>query len=273
MEEINIENWEKCQSKFRELSERRSQLKDKTGIYVSNLLYRGQSNAQWRLATTLERYVGPLISLEDYYRKISLAKAQIETFTKAEWNIPSISDYVEWLQSADFFAKTKIPAYEYMVYLRHHGFPSPLLDWTNSPFIAAYFAFHNIPNGIKNVSIYAYIEHAGKGKSHYGLDPLIATLGPNIRTHARHFLQQCEYTICTMSDGENHYYVCHENVFSENEGEQDLLWKINIPSSERFEVLAYLDSININAFSLFGSEESLMETLALREFHLRERYY
>ena len=273
MEEISVGNWEECQLKFKELSKRRSQLRqDKTRIGVSNLLYRGQSNAQWRLATTLERYVGPLISLEDYYRRICIAKPQIETFTKTKWYIPSLTSYRKCLESVDFFFKTKIPAYEYMVYLRHHGFPSPLLDWTNSPFIAAYFAFHNIPDVIKNVSIYAYLEYAGRGKSHEGMDPLISSLGPNIRTHARHFLQQCEYTICTMSDGENHYYVCHENIFSENDEEQDLLWKINIPSSERFEVLAHLDSININAFSLFGSEESLMETLALREFHLRERY-
>jgi len=34
-------------------------------------------------------------------------------------------------------------------------------------------------------------------------------------------------------------------------------------------VLKILDSYNLNAFSLFGSEESLMETLAARELDLR----
>jgi hypothetical protein len=45
------------------------------------------------------------------------------------------------------------------------------------------------------------------------------------------------------------------------------LWKFNIPSTERLKVLRVLDEYNLNAFSLFGSEESLMETMALRKLY------
>jgi hypothetical protein len=264
--EINVKNWEECQSQFTDLLQYRGSLcQDTERTHISRLLYRGQANSEWKLTTTLERYFKPDVFLEDYYSIISAARPQIESFTSKVWGIP------EYSEPDDFFIGSKLPAYDYMVYLRHHGFPSPLLDWTRSPFIAAFFAFHDVAYEGQAVSIYSHMEWAGRGKTHAGNDPIISGIGPYIITHPRHFLQQSEYTICTVRSNEKHYFAYHESAFSENKEEQDLLWKINIPSSERFKVLSYLDSMNINAFSLFGSEESLMATLALREFYFRTR--
>jgi hypothetical protein len=49
-----------------------------------------------------------------------------------------------------------------------------------------------------------------------------------------------------------------------------VLWRFVIPSTERAKVLRRLDRLNLNAYSLFGSEESLMETLAFREIDERQ---
>jgi len=46
--------------------------------------------------------------------------------------------------------------------------------------------------------------------------------------------------------------------------------KIKIRASLRSEALEQLDSMNINAFSLFGSEESLVRTVARREYLFRQ---
>ena len=53
---------------------------------------------------------------------------------------------------------------------------------------------------------------------------------------------------------------------------QDVLWKFNIPWSERMRVLRLLDAYNLNAFSLFESEECLMETLAIREMEFTRNF-
>ena len=64
-------------------------------------------------------------------------------------------------------------------------------------------------------------------------------------------------------------FVLHEAVFKHAKRRQDFLWKFTLPSSEREKVLKLLDSQNLNAFSLFNSEESLMETLSFRSLEFR----
>jgi hypothetical protein len=63
-------------------------------------------------------------------------------------------------------------------------------------------------------------------------------------------------------------FTPHEDAFDGTRPFSDRLWKFNLPSTERRKVLKYLDAVNLNAYSLFGTEDSLMETLAIREFDL-----
>jgi hypothetical protein len=43
------------------------------------------------------------------------------------------------------------------------------------------------------------------------------------------------------------------------------VWKFDLPSTERTAILKLLDQYNLNAFSLFDSHETLLETMWLRE--------
>jgi hypothetical protein len=66
-------------------------------------------------------------------------------------------------------------------------------------------------------------------------------------------------------------FAKHEGVFQRGAPHQDFLWKFNLAWTERLKVLKLLDDYNLNAFSLFESDESLMETLAVRAMDLMAR--
>ncbi len=53
-------------------------------------------------------------------------------------------------------------------------------------------------------------------------------------------------------------------------GNDDLIVKIIVPSSERKQALMQLDSMNLNPYSLYGSEESLIRTIARREMLFKQ---
>lgn len=268
MKEINLDTWEEFEDYVSRLaslrSERITTVSSTHPPYVSKYLFRGQSDSEWPLTTTLERFTGKLLTLNEYYRILRATKPQVETFTGKTWE--EIGD-TEQISSRSFLL-SGLPAYEYCVYLRHHGFPSPLLDWTRSPYVAAYFAFQNVCSTAKCASIYAYCEYTEGHKSGSSSSPEIAGLGSYVRSHRRHFQQQSQYTICTKHNGTELFFARHSDVFAVNSEEQDELWKFNIPNSERNNILERLEQFNINSFSLFGSEESLMETLSIREIFL-----
>lgn len=274
MQEINLNSWDEFEKELQRL---------KNEYLKRKFLYRGQSNHNWHLSTTLERNIDKELSFREYYLLIYAARPQIESFAGVKWNkLPHLYDFEKWLKKNDTFMPDAFGCsmefqdiYSYMVYLRHYGFPSPFIDWSTSPYVAAYFAFRQsflYKNAENNVSIYVYLESTSEVNMKFrsGSEPNIYSLGPYVRTDRRHFLQQCNYTICIIHDDE-WQYTPHEKAFDQCNANQDVLWKFDIPSSEGLKVLKLLDSYNINALSLFGSEESLMETMALREIHFRDR--
>lgn len=258
--EKTVDTWESFQS---ELDALVNDLGDKS----DQLLFRGQVDSNWKLDTTMERKLKAPIYLERYYRFAFTAKSRLETFTNATWDIPTPPEYNNWLESKDTLSFAGLPGYDFLAYLRHHGFPSPFLDWTASPFIASFFAFNSvIPTKDKKISIYCYLEYADVGKFRSSDQPEIYVLGPYVKVHKRHVLQQSQYSICVELDNDyKPVYANHESVFVRNDKRQDRLWKFNIPSKERTKVLSLLNKMNINSYSLFGTEDSLVETISTNE--------
>ncbi len=264
--ERDVNAWEEFEEQVEDI---RKQIK-------SQLYFRGQSDSCWPLSSTLDREpCGQGTLFKDYYHSISKAKTEIETLTNTEWSIPDYPAVEKWTTDYDQFSLKldfgQFPAYQYMVHLRHRGFPSPLLDWSRSQYVAAYFAFCKFRNdGAQNQKVSIHVFSQRKFRVSGNRMPLIYRLGPYVKTHRRHFLQQCDYTLCVVFDGEWRFEQ-YQNAFDWPNQTQGRYWKFNIPYSERAKVLKRLDQHNLNSFSLFGSEESLMDTMALRTWHYGEQ--
>lgn len=275
METIELESWDEFEEKIAaeriKIEERR---KEKKPLHVSKPLYRGHANENWHLKTTLERFseekqLEKEYSWKNYHYILQAVGPSISSLTENKYEIPPFATDITPVP----------PGYDFMIYLRHHGFPSPLLDWTISPYVAAFFAFSEATQSADEneatesaedkVAIYSFIEYFGRTEAYTTSEPHIAALGPYAITHSRHYQQQCEYTVCFKGEDANRIYCSHEEAdFGEK---HHILTKYVIPSKERQKVIEKLDLMNIHAFSLFGNEESLIDLLAYREIENKRR--
>jgi hypothetical protein len=76
--EIQVNTWEDCKREIQRIENANGK---SPGL---GLCFRGQSNAEWALETTLERRTNQHYLVIDYLRLISGIKSEIETFTGVE---------------------------------------------------------------------------------------------------------------------------------------------------------------------------------------------
>lgn len=262
-------SWQEFEVWLKELQDRK---------YRRALIFRGQADSEWPLETTLERRGHPAMPIADYYELIvgnigpdvsAFSSMQAPTFDEHLWK--DLSDYERLRDLArregSIFDQATFPGgkhLEYVAYLRHHGFPSPLLDWSQSPYVAAFFAFRDAAPKVEKRSIFVYCDRPLGTYGGIIGEPMIQLLFGRTRTPRRHFFQQSIYTVCESANNRKWQFDSHQRVFDNPSPRQDFLGKFVIPSTEREKILGLLDQYNLNAFSLFESEESLLETLWLR---------
>lgn len=292
METIDLNNWEEYQEKLKFPSDV-EKIMDSVSTGLSHEIYfRGQANTEWGLKTTLQRLEDEIsydFGFSTYIQKSISICGAVDTYTGLNWNLDNgdlssgetLYDRLEKLLGQDVpisTYKTRKKILEYLIYLRHCGFPSPLLDWSRSPYVAAFFAFAQIPRMTERVAIYQYQEmpHGIKHKEDDS-EAKIHTIPYDFNTNKRHYLQHTRYTICVKNYGVTQGFGKYEEAFSANEqlrcyneGEhcQDLIKQYTIPSSERKKVLRQLDQMNITYVSLFETKDALIKTLALRGMEL-----
>jgi hypothetical protein len=114
MDEARINSWNELQKELFEDS-----WNPDLGRHRSRYAFRGLSDTEYRLETTLIRLQGPFDVLEGHL---------LRNFRKyAHRNVVERDSVWHWLAVA-----------------QHYGLPTRLLDWTHSPLIATHFATANI---------------------------------------------------------------------------------------------------------------------------------
>jgi len=100
-----------------------SEFKSKIDSFRLEWIYRGQANSAWGLSASLER--SSLLEIDH------------------EVEIALISEYKKAIRSFHDYKGNPESTLEWLSLLQHYGTPTRLIDFTTSPYIAAYFAFQD----------------------------------------------------------------------------------------------------------------------------------
>jgi hypothetical protein len=158
-------------------------------------------------------------------------------------------------------------------FVQHHGYPTPLLDWSYSPYVAAFFAFREISNtDAQNCKDddYAriYVFNQDLWKRRLGQLQQLLTSMPHFSIQEFHSInnermipQQAVSSVTNIDDIETYILGRQQN------GDQ-FLTAIDIKKKERKKVMLELQYMGITAGSLFPGIDGACEEMRERNFSL-----
>jgi len=208
------------------------------------MIYRGQRQTTWGLVSSVHR--------------TALVRSISELKGYADFMLPQVHDAVEAWVGRSWDLKTAFGLAEFLAYLQHNGFPTPLLDWTESPYIAAYFAFEGV-NHFKpqdeDVAVFAFNQRAwtsafGQIYDIADFTPHVSVLRPRMVGNHKLALQQGCFTVTNVQDIERHI------LLNESDGNQ-FLTKYELDVCERPKVIRELSLMGVSAVQLMPSVEAV----------------
>ncbi|MDB5526043.1 MAG: hypothetical protein JWM58_3806 [Rhizobium sp.] len=216
-------------------------------------VFRGQESNKWRLRTSFHRS-GRSNMLRYMVDDVSMIQQRVTNL------VPEFVDINDPIRYAAFLALAQ-----------HHGYPTPLLDWTRSPFVAAFFAFRKDQTQLQAqrqkrfIRIFILDEEAWLASGDRAPDiaprmPHVTLVYPHALGNPRLIPQQALTSITNVDDIEN-YITTKSHATNVT-----YLSVIDIPVAERNEVLKQLAFMGVTAGSLFPGLDGAFEELKAIRF-------
>ena len=208
-------------------------------LNTGNYIWRGQRSTDWLLESTFDRM---LKKFDDIDSLRHIKRFKIGTGGRGELNSENMESDDDWWAAG-----------------LHNGPVTPLLEWTISPFIAAYFAFCEVGDEQEKRAIYAFAQRAARvinkelKMKNPGVsedDLFVKYINPLFDDDSR-LANHNQCGLFTKSPrGVDIERWVREN-YSVVSKAKVILLKLTLPNDERTIILKALNRLNINKATLF----------------------